>query len=372
MSAKIPQEKIPLAFPENTRQDTVPQGNGGTMRGVPWRSLTLALIGGILVAVAIVPDPSLQNLSNWTTDELISALDSTRAAVRRAVVGQLVVRSKTVIPRLEQAALSAEEARLSGLCEVLEELLLSSNAHAAENAESALERLSRDQRSDVSDAAQQVLDSNITLRHARALSCYLESGGQFPRGRLSRWPAGLERPVNPSQLQQARILILDGQWTGGDEGLKYVARLFPNESISVHVAGGAAISNAALERLVEVRPSTAIRREHESCLGILVNPRDDYGDIRISDVVPGSPAAKAGLRRNDRLYQLADTPVRNYDDLKALASVHPPGKRVEIRVRRGNREIRIKLPLGSDFATGACRCQSNAEDQAAAESASVR
>ncbi len=339
------------------------------MRGVPWRSLTLALIGGVLVAVAVVPDPSLQNLSNWTTAELIAALDSDRPAVRRAVVGQLVARAKTVVPTLELAAATADESRLSGLCEVLEEMLLASNADAAENAESALERLSRDTQLHLSEAATQVLNSNVTLRHARALSRYLEAGGQFPRGKSARWPPGLDRAMQPAQLQQSRILILDEQWTGGDEGLRYVARIFPGELIAVHVAAGVPVSTPALNQLVENRRNTLIRREHESCLGIMVDPRTDSGAVRISDVVPASPAAQAGLRRNDYLYQLADAPIRSFADLREQAAIHSPGERVEIRIRRGTREIRIKLPLGSDFGTGECRCTPNDPQKAAAPTA---
>ncbi|MDX1967540.1 MAG: PDZ domain-containing protein [Planctomycetaceae bacterium] len=335
------------------------------MRGVPWRSLTLALIGGILVAVAVVPDPSLQNLSNWSTPQLIAALDSDRPAVRRAVVRQLVARSKTVVPALESAADFAGEDRLSGLCEVLEELLLSSNSEAAENAEAALERMSRSRfQPQVSDAASQVLNSNVTLRHARALSKYLEAGGQFPRGRSTRWPAGLDRALQPTQLLQSRILILNEQWTGGDAGLQYVARVFPGETIALHVGSGVPVSKAALDQLLEVRRNTIIRREHESCLGIMVDPRNDFGAVRISDVVPFSPAAQAGLRRNDYLFQLGESPIRSFADLREQAALHPPGERVVILVRRGNREIRFKMPLGSDFGTGECRCPT-AETQAA-------
>lgn len=51
---------------------------------------------------------------------------------------------------------------------------------------------------------------------------------------------------------------------------------------------------------------------------------------------PSSPAARAGLRRGDRVVSLAGRPIRNWDDLRAAILAAKPGTEVSMVVRRGD------------------------------------
>jgi hypothetical protein len=69
----------------------------------------------------------------------------------------------------------------------------------------------------------------------------------------------------------------------------------------------------------------------------------DFGDVpngvKFADVRDGSPAAKAGLRAGDILFEFDSKPIQNlYDFTYALRS-RKPGDEVIVKVRRGNETI---------------------------------
>lgn len=325
------------------------------MRGIPWRTVGLVLVGSVLLAAAMIPDPQLQNLSSLTAEELIAALETDREAVRRAVANQLVARAKTIVPQLETAVREATPEVRPQLYDVLEELMLSSDQEVADTAESSLDRLVMSADPQIAEGALQVIYSNSTLRHARAMSQYLELGGQFAKDRPQLWPTSMQEMLNSPHLSP-RILILDENWQGRDEGLRFVGRLFPGEPVAIHISDDAEVTAAGIQRLRNERGYLAIRREKESCLGIIVDELSTGQELRVSDVVQNSPAAQAGLRSGDRIFEFAGLPMYSLAALREQSRRHPPGTAVELRLHRRDREVRVRLILGSDFGTGECHC----------------
>jgi len=315
----------------------------------------LVLVGSVLLAAAMIPDPQLQNLSSLTAEELIAALESDREAVRRAVANQLVARAKTIVPQLEAAVRQAPPLARAQLYDVLEELMLSADLEVADAAESALDRLVMSADPQIAEGALQVIYGNSTLRHARAMSQYLELGGQFAKDRPQIWPTAFNEMLNTPQLSP-RILILDDHWQGGDEGLRFVSRLFPGEPVAIHISDDAQVTTSGIQQLRNERGYLAIRREHESCLGIIVDELSTGRELRVSDVVQNSPAAQAGLRPGDRIFEFAGQPMYSLTSLREHSRKYPPGTGVELRLHRRGQELRVRLILGSDFGTGECQC----------------
>lgn len=324
------------------------------MRGVPLRSIGLAVLAGILILVAFLPDPSVQDVSSWSNEQLLESLATDRPHLQRQVIRQLVARSKTVIPVLEESVTTANRAQLSGILDVLEELLLSPDDETSEQAEAALERMTRDPRQRIAERSLQVLYGNATLRHARSMAHYIEEGGQFGRSSSHRWPRSSGTGGGRSGMN-IRVLLLDERWEGGDSELKHITRIFPGEPLFVHVADTAKVSDKALEELQASRPAIMIRREHEACLGIVISNREVTG-VGVADVTEGSPASYAGMRRGDVIVQFDGKPVRQFADLRRWSAEHQSGASVRLVVRRGHQHLLFKLQLGSDFATGNCEC----------------
>ena len=79
-------------------------------------------------------------------------------------------------------------------------------------------------------------------------------------------------------------------------------------------------------------------------LGVSSGPAPE-GGAAIGDVVPGSPAARAGLREGDRIVDIAGQAVREPDDVSAVVNSRRPGDEVRVVVERegGRRTLTVTL-----------------------------
>jgi len=68
-------------------------------------------------------------------------------------------------------------------------------------------------------------------------------------------------------------------------------------------------------------------------LGLATQPGEE--GLVVVEVVPGSPAALAGLRVGDTLARIEDASPRTHDALAALVAAWVPGRAVSLQVRRG-------------------------------------
>lgn len=67
----------------------------------------------------------------------------------------------------------------------------------------------------------------------------------------------------------------------------------------------------------------------------------------VNEVVPGSPAARAGIRQGDIIVGIDGREVRDVQQLQRLVAETPVGKQVEVRVIREKKEVRLSMKLGS-------------------------
>ena len=66
----------------------------------------------------------------------------------------------------------------------------------------------------------------------------------------------------------------------------------------------------------------------------------------ISDVRPGGPAAKAGLKGGDRILQIGKTRIHNVRDLMYVLRDSEPGNTVAVKYQRGKKELKTKVTFG--------------------------
>ncbi|MGF6883296.1 S1-C subfamily serine protease [Nocardia sp. GAS34] len=69
---------------------------------------------------------------------------------------------------------------------------------------------------------------------------------------------------------------------------------------------------------------------------------------QIADVVPGSPAARAGLAEGDVVVKVGDRTVTASDELTVAVMSQQIGQSVDFQVVRGGRQVTIPVTLGSD------------------------
>ena len=91
--------------------------------------------------------------------------------------------------------------------------------------------------------------------------------------------------------------------------------------------------------------ASASRSGYGPYFGSVPDMSEVAGGFRISDVRDGAPAAKAGLKAGDVIYEFAGSPIKNLYDFSQALRMHKPGDEVLVRWRRDGREMEGKATL---------------------------
>ncbi len=80
-------------------------------------------------------------------------------------------------------------------------------------------------------------------------------------------------------------------------------------------------------------------------IGVLGEQETDKA--RIAEVLPASPAERAGIRSGDLVTRFGDDRVETFDDLKKFVSQRQPGDEVTVEVLRDGKKLRLNVILAS-------------------------
>jgi serine protease Do len=72
---------------------------------------------------------------------------------------------------------------------------------------------------------------------------------------------------------------------------------------------------------------------------------DEPKGALVAEVIPGAPAAKAGLQAGDIILSFGGQPIKKHSDLPWLASTAGVGTKIALKVMRGGQEIETHLTL---------------------------
>jgi hypothetical protein len=82
-------------------------------------------------------------------------------------------------------------------------------------------------------------------------------------------------------------------------------------------------------------------------LGTVPDMAGDVTGVKLSGVRAGSPAAKAGLQRDDVITRIGDMPVTDLQAMTDALRAHKPGDVVPVTVQRDGRPLTISVTLGA-------------------------
>src|SRR5207247_5412176 len=69
--------------------------------------------------------------------------------------------------------------------------------------------------------------------------------------------------------------------------------------------------------------------------------------VKLSDVRPGAPADKAGIRGGDVIVEMAGTKIENLYDMTYALQDHKPGDTIDVVVLRGGERKTLRATLGT-------------------------
>lgn len=125
-----------------------------------------------------------------------------------------------------------------------------------------------------------------------------------------------------------------------DEAVKKLAAIDGITSITLIETN---VSGETLQKLKEQYPGLRLVVHTRAKLGVQFV---EGQPLTVTQVLPNSPAQKAGMRTGDHVTKFAGKPVESFDQLTAIIAQHAPGESVEIAIERGNEELTLTAELG--------------------------
>ena len=140
------------------------------------------------------------------------------------------------------------------------------------------------------------------------------------------------------------LVTLDGQTVGmtlgGSRGRRQGRELTAVVPVPTLQATVAAIAREGRVRRGFLGITFApLTREERERLGI-------QGGVKVQHVVPGQPAANAGMQQGDVIVEFAGKKVAETDAFRAMVAARKPGETVAIKILRGGEERFVEVTLG--------------------------
>jgi hypothetical protein len=291
-------------------------------------------------------------------------LESPAFAVREAASVRLASAQGPAVPVMLNVAKEGNLEAAVRAVGILEAIYVSGEAKgdtsAVDAAELALDELARVGRPSVADRADIVLDSHYDIRERRAVAEIERLHGVAKFGPISElgngWnprfnqvPPAVDRSGDSSKDRAELTLVIIGpKWTGGDEGLKQIARLkrLTGPLHKLYRIQGCPVSDDAISRLRFAIPGLEIEVRSAAKLGITCagGPPAEKG-CTIQEVQEGEAAANAGLRPQDRIVRFGDHEIDDFYSLVELLRSYKPGQTVEALIVRDENSIKVPVTL---------------------------
>ena len=113
---------------------------------------------------------------------------------------------------------------------------------------------------------------------------------------------------------------------------------------AARLRGGLALGGTLAVLLLLNLQFLEARRSAGRRVGIGID--ESPGGVSITEVVPGSPAERAGLRAGDVVRAIAETPLHRYSDYDGAARRFESGRKVDYRIERDGRELIVEVTPG--------------------------
>jgi hypothetical protein len=292
--------------------------------------------------------------------EMALGLESPAFNILEATSERLIGAQAPAVPVLLSVAKDGNLEAAVRAVGILEAIYISADAKGdgttVDGTEFALDELSRMGRPSVAERADVILESHYDIRERRVVAEIQRFHGVPKYGvpgelgmpwnaRFNPAPVAVDRPGDGAKDKgELTWLIIGPKWTGGDDGLKEVARL--KRLHTLYRIQGSPVSDEAIVRLraaipgleVQVRGAAKLGITHGGTLG------SEKGCV-ITEVQEGEAAANAGLRPQDRILRFGEHEVDDFYSLVDLLRNYRPGEVVDTLIQREDASMTVPITL---------------------------
>jgi RNA polymerase sigma factor (sigma-70 family) len=158
---------------------------------------------------------------------------------------------------------------------------------------------------------------------------------------------GTVRTMVFSKLQWVAVICLSLSLAGGGGTLIYRA-----SGAEKHRPRQFATPSAADQKPAQPQPDkekvekSKPKGKTHGYLGVMLAGDEEGGTVRIHEVTPNSPAAKAGVKVDDIVLKVGKTDITDPNSAVSALKAFKPGEKVTIRFKRGEKEKDVTITLG--------------------------
>lgn len=264
-----------------------------------------------------------QQITNLTARSFRTRQQATRELIKagKPALGPLLKRVRSGPLELAVRAMSVFETAYTGKDDA-----------AADAADAALEELAEFRRQDIAEHARQVLDRHRSLRTHRAVRQLEKLNARVLDYRPNaREEPQVQRLGGPRPL--APSVILDDEFRGGADGMKYARRL-AGTNFQIYLIDGLKVPEKAKLELESAFDGPTVVRRGAAMLGISASA--GVGGCIVGSVVPGTAAARAGIDEGDVITAFDGEPVHDFGELVAMLRTKKPGQEVTLSILSPN------------------------------------
>lgn len=272
----------------------------------------------------------------------IRNLDAVDFAVREQAFEDLSKAGPAAIESLARTAREGSAEAAARSLELLNRLYAVNRDDSFDATEVVLFELMKSERTATRDRAARILELGADHRVQRAVAELTKMGGLVKASD----PTGIFAAAanrNPRNLTPNNIFITR-RWTGGDEGLKQLVRLYHLPRLRIYRTKQAPVTEDALDVIAsEMGNVDEIQVRGEGYLGI--SAQQPAPGCLVSSVAEDSAAAKAGLREGDTILQFDGHDIKSFQELIELLNDKLPGDKVPVLYLRNREEKTVEVEL---------------------------
>lgn len=306
-----------------------------------WRPAVLGLLVAFVSASLLADEAATESSAELAA--LIRDLGSASFGTRENASSGLLKAGPAAIDLLARAAREGGPETTARSLEILNRLYASNQDASFDATEAALFELMKSDKTATRDRATRILELAADHRLQRTVAELAKMGGLVKYSD----PSGVFAPAaNPASIRNRlpNNILITRRWTGGDEGLKQLLRLYHIPRLRIYRTKLAPVSDETLNAIAaEMGNIDEIQVRGEGYLGI--GAQQPAQECMVSSVAPESAAANAGIREGDVILKFGEDAVGTFPELIELLSDKAPGDKIPVIFRRNGEEQTVEVEL---------------------------